>query len=62
MIAKILPVMQLVKFRRLSERRQSTFANNLKLPKKPNSDNSGGNYWVRSVSGIVMRSSITTIH
>jgi hypothetical protein len=52
MIAKKVSVMELVRFRRLSERSQATFANNLKIPKKPKSDNSdsGGNYWVRSVS------------
>jgi hypothetical protein len=52
MIAKNLPVMQLVKFRRLSERSRLTFTNNLKIPKKPKADSGGGNYWVRSVSGI----------
>lgn len=53
MIAKNLPVMDLVKFRRLSERRRSTFAKNLKLPRRPKSpDSGGGNYWTRCVSGI----------
>lgn len=53
MIDKQLPVMDLVKFRRLSERRRSTFVNNLKLPKRPKSpDSGGGNYWTRCVSGI----------
>jgi hypothetical protein len=51
MVARKVPVMELVRFKRLSERSQATYANNLKIPKKPklNSD-SGGNYWVRSVS------------
>jgi len=52
MIAKNLPVMDLVRFKRLTERSRSTFANNLKLPKKPKSSSGGGNYWTRSVSGI----------
>lgn len=51
-----LPIKKLVDFRRLSERRQSTFANNLKLPPKLNikedDDVSGGDYWVRSISGL----------
>ncbi|MBD1383966.1 hypothetical protein IDJ75_01645 [Mucilaginibacter rigui] len=52
MIAKKVPVMELVKFRRLSEKSQATFVNNLKIPKKPKSDSGdgGGNYWVRSIS------------
>ena len=52
MIAKNIPVMQLVKFRRLSEKSQTTFANNLKAPKKPKTNTGGGNYWVRCISGI----------
>lgn len=52
MIAKKIPVMQLVKFRHLPESRRATFANNLKNPKKPKSGGGGGNYWIRSVSGI----------
>lgn len=53
MIVNKLTVKNLVEFRRLSERSRSTFANNLKIPKKPKSDDSnGGNYWVRSISGL----------
>jgi len=46
-----LPIKKLVEFRRLSKRRKLTFANNLKIGKKPSSDG-GGNYWVRSVSAL----------
>jgi hypothetical protein len=50
---KNIPVKKLVEFRRLTERSKSTFANNLKLPKKPKGEDSGGgNYWIRSISGI----------
>jgi hypothetical protein len=49
----IVPVKKIVEFRRLPERSKLTFANNLKLPKKSKSDDSGGgDYWIRSISGI----------
>ncbi len=52
MINKI-PVKKLVEFRRLSEKSQSTFANNLKVPKRAGSeDGGGGDYWIRSTSGL----------
>ncbi|SEO65673.1 hypothetical protein SAMN05192574_110151 [Mucilaginibacter gossypiicola] len=52
MINKV-PVKKLIEFRRLSERRRSTFANSLKTPKMPKSDDSsGGDYWKRSTSGL----------
>jgi hypothetical protein len=49
-----LTIKKLVDFRKLSERSQLTFANNLKIPIKPkvNEDESGGNYWIRSTSGV----------
>jgi len=53
MIVNKVPVKKLVEFRRLSERSQLTFAKNLKIPKKPKSDNNnGGDYWIRSTSGL----------
>jgi|SRR5579863_3294926 len=46
-------VKELVEFRRLSERRRSTYINELKMPKIPKQDDeTGGNYWVRSISGV----------
>lgn len=47
-------VKKIVEFRRMSEKRQSTFAKNLKLPKsaKPDDDGGGGDYWIRSTSGL----------
>jgi hypothetical protein len=50
-----IPVKKLVEFRRLSDKSQLTFVKNLQTPKKPKSDDdnsSGGNYWVRSISGL----------
>lgn len=49
-----LSVKKLVEFTRLSERSRTTFANNLKIPKKPKSedDSGGGDYWIRSTSGV----------
>lgn len=53
MIINKLPVKKLIEFRRLSERSQSTFAKNLKILKKASSgDSGGGDYWIRSTSGL----------
>jgi hypothetical protein len=55
MIINYIPINKLVEFRKLSERRQSTFVNNLKIPKKPKTDDeesNGGNYWQRCLSGV----------
>lgn len=51
---KNIRVKDLVKFRSLSERRQSTFINNLQKEKiaKEEDDGSGGDYWVRSISAL----------
>jgi hypothetical protein len=51
MINKV-PVKKLIEFRRLSERSQSTFANNLKILKKASSKEGGGDYWKRCTSGL----------
>jgi len=46
-------VKNLVEFRKLSDKRRSTFAANLKKPlAQIKEDDSGGDYWVRSISGI----------
>jgi len=48
-------VNKLVEFKKLTERSQVTFANNLKKPKKPKLDDEesdGGNYWQRCLSGV----------
>lgn len=55
MIINYIPINKLVEFRKLSERRQSTFVSNLKIPKKPkieDEESNGGNYWQRSLSGL----------
>jgi hypothetical protein len=49
------PVNKLIEFRKLSERSQQTFANKLKIPKKPKSDDDdegGRNYWQRGLCGV----------
>ncbi|AYL94582.1 hypothetical protein [Mucilaginibacter celer] len=53
MINKV-PVKKLIEFGRFSERRQTTFANKLKVPKKIDLDenSNGGDYWIRSTSGL----------
>jgi len=53
MTINTLTVKNIVEFRRFSERSKVTFVNNLKIPKKPKlDDNSGGDYWIRSISGL----------
>jgi NAD-dependent dihydropyrimidine dehydrogenase PreA subunit len=55
MLLNRIRVIDLVAFSKLSERRQSTFANNLKIPKKPKSDedeSEARNYWHRCLTGI----------
>lgn len=48
-----LTVKKLIEFNRLSDRSRKTFANQLKTPKTPNQDDSGGgDYWIRSLSGL----------
>ncbi len=46
-----LPIKKLVEFRRLSDKRQSNFAQRLKFPKESNPDG-GGDYWIPSISGL----------
>ncbi|MCE3074655.1 hypothetical protein [Chryseobacterium gwangjuense] len=51
---KDIRVKDLIKFRGLSERRQSTFITNLQKEKieKEKDDSTGGDYWVRSISAL----------
>lgn len=53
MIINKLPLKKLIEFSRFSEYRQSNFANKLLVPKDKNTDDEGGgDYWVRSKSGL----------
>ncbi|RVU02373.1 hypothetical protein EOD41_00075 [Mucilaginibacter limnophilus] len=47
-----LTVKKIVEFNRLSEKRRSTFINQLKTPPKPKIDESGGDYWVTGLSAL----------
>lgn len=49
---KKISVQNIVIFRNKSERSQKTFLNNLNKDKKADSDSSGGDYWVRSLSAL----------
>ncbi|KUJ50915.1 hypothetical protein [Chryseobacterium sp. JAH] len=51
---KDIRIKDLVTFRRLTEKRQSTFINNLQKEKiaKEKEEGSGGDYWVRSISAL----------
>jgi len=51
MINKV-PVKKLIEFRRLSEKRKSSFGNKLTIPKETVSNDSGNDYWTRSLSGL----------
>lgn len=53
MIVNRLTVKSLVEFSRFSEYRQSNFANKLLIPQNKNmEDEGGGDYWIRSKSGL----------
>lgn len=52
MTISTLSVKKLVEFTRFSDKRQATFAANLRVPKAKDPDDSAGDYWIRSLSGI----------
>jgi len=47
-------IKELIDWRSMSKRRRTTFITKLKTPKETNIGGDGGNYWIRSVSGIRM--------
>lgn len=52
MIINNITLKQLAEFRRYSERRKRTFANQVQLPKTPRPSDGGGDYWIPCTSAI----------